>query len=45
MKKTAKTNAKPNSKTTVTVKDLPAGVDKEKSVKGGALNFSYNVTN
>jgi hypothetical protein len=45
MKKTAKTNTKPTTKATVTVNDLPTGVDKEKSVKGGALNLSFNVAN
>ena len=45
MKNNTKTNAKSGTKTTVPVKDLPAGAGKEKSVKGGALNFSFNVTN
>ena len=45
MKKNTKTNAKPGTKATVAVKDLPAGTAKEKSIKGGALKLGFNVTN
>ena len=45
MKKSAQTNAKPTTKATVTVNDLPTGAAKEKSVKGGAYRPTHALGN